>query len=87
MELQIKTGGPLAELITAFKNLITDLNFKMGSTQEDYRFNKAEHFEYDKDINHRLRDAKVRFGVATAHLTNTLYPERERLETLIANDE
>merc|ERR1712226_1660914 len=28
-----------------------------------------------------------RFGVASAHLQNTLYPERERLEALIAADE
>lgn len=31
MELQIKTGGPLSELVTAFKNLIKDLNFKLNS--------------------------------------------------------
>merc|ERR1712110_665794 len=30
--------------------------------------------------------AKVRFGVASAHLQNTLYPERARLEDLIAAD-
>merc|ERR1712110_701976 len=30
---------------------------------------------------------KVRFGVASAHLQNTLYPERARLEALIAADE
>jgi len=40
----------------------------MGSTHEEYRWMKAEHFELDKEINFRLRDAKVRFGVATAHL-------------------
>jgi len=34
-----------------------------------------------------LRDATVRLGVATAHLQNTLYPERSRLEGLIAADE
>ena len=62
------TGGPLAELITAFQNLIRDLNFKLASEQEEYRWAAAEHFELDKEINFRLRDAKVRFGVATAHL-------------------
>ena len=31
MDLQIQTGGPLAELVTAFKNLIKDLNFKLAS--------------------------------------------------------
>ena len=75
------------ELVTAFQNLIRDLNFKMGSEQEEYRWAAAEHHELDKEINERLRDAKVRFGVASAHLQNTLYPERERLEHLIAVDE
>jgi len=75
------------ELVTAFQNLIRDLNFKLGSEHEEYRWAAAEHHELDKEINTRLRDAKVRFGVATAHLQNTLYPERERLETLIAADE
>jgi len=59
----------------------------MGSEQEEYRWAAAEHHEIDKAINTRLRDAKVRFGVATAHLENTLYPERARLEALIAADE
>jgi len=75
------------ELVTAFQNLIRDLNFKMGSEQEEYRWAAAEHHELDKEINTRLRDAKVRFGVASAHLQNTLYPERARLEALIAADE
>jgi len=87
MELQVKTNGPMNELVTAFQNLIRDLNFKMGSEQEEYRWAAAEHHELDKEINTRLRDAKVRFGVASAHLQNTLYPERERLEALIAADE
>jgi len=56
----------------------------MGSEQEEYRWMKAEHFELDKQINTRLRDAKVRFGVASAHLTNTLYPQRADLEAVIA---
>ena len=59
----------------------------MASEQEEYRWAKAEHFEIDKEINVRLRDATVRLGVATAHLQNTLYPEQERLEGLIAADE
>jgi len=75
------------ELVTAFQNLIRDLNFKLGSEQEEYRWMAAEHHELDKEINERLRDAKVRFGVASAHLQNTLYPERERLEALILADE
>jgi len=75
------------ELVTAFQNLIKDLNFKLGSEQEEYRWAAAEHHELDKEINERLRDAKVRFGVASAHLQNTLYPERARLEALIAADE
>jgi hypothetical protein len=58
----------------------------MGSEQEEYRWAAAEHHELDKEINERLRDAKVRFGVASAHLQNTLYPERARLEALIAAD-
>jgi hypothetical protein len=75
------------ELVTAFQNLIRDLNFKLGSEKEEYRWAAAEHHELDKEINTRLRDAKVRFGVASAHLQNTLYPERARLEALIAADE
>jgi chromosome segregation ATPase len=75
------------ELVTAFQNLIRDLNFKLGSEKEEYRWAAAEHHELDKEINTRLRDAKVRFGVASAHLQNTLYPERARLEHLIAVDE
>jgi multidrug efflux pump subunit AcrA (membrane-fusion protein) len=75
------------ELVTAFQNLIRDLNFKLGSEKEEYRWAAAEHHELDKEINERLRDAKVRFGVASAHLQNTLYPERARLEALIAADE
>ncbi len=43
MELQIKTGGPLSELVTAFQNLIRDLNFKLGSEHDEYRWAKAEH--------------------------------------------
>ena len=74
------------EMVTAFQNLIRDLNFKMASEQEEYRWAAAEHHELDKEINSRLRDAKVRFGVASAHLQNTLYPERARLEALIAAD-
>jgi len=81
------TGGPMNEMVTAFQNLIRDLNFKMASEQEEYRWAAAEHHELDKEINTRLRDAKVRFGVASAHLQNTLYPERARLEHLIAVDE
>jgi len=77
----------LGELVTAFKNLIKDLNFKLASEQEEYRWAKAEHFEIDKEINVRLRDATVRLGVATAHLQNTLYPQRAQLEKLIAADE
>jgi hypothetical protein len=46
----------------------------LASEQEEYRWAAAEHHELDKEINFRLRDAKVRFGVATAHLQNTLYP-------------
>ena len=87
MELQVKTQGPMNELVVAFQNLIRDLNFKLGSEHEEYRWAAAEHHELDKEINTRLRDAKVRFGVATAHLENTLYPERARLEHLIAVDE
>ncbi len=87
MELQIKTGGPLSELVTAFQNLIKDLNFKLGSEHEEYRWSKAEHFEYEKEITDRLVDARFRFAVASAHLDNTLYPERARLEALIAADE
>jgi len=87
MDLQLQTGGPLAELVTAFKNLIKDLNFKLASEQEEYRWAKAEHFEIDKEINVRLRDSTVRLGVATAHLQNTLYPQRDQLEALIAADE
>jgi hypothetical protein len=75
------------ELVTAFQNLIRDLNFKLGSEKEEYRWAAAEHHELDKEINERLRDARVRFGVASAHLENTLYPERARLEGLIAADE
>jgi hypothetical protein len=75
------------ELVTAFQNLIRDLNFKLGSEKEEYRWAAAEHHELDKEINTRLRDAKVRFGVASAHLQNTLYPERARLEALILADE
>merc|ERR1719352_1290568 len=74
-------------MVTAFQNLIRDLNFKMASEQEEYRWAAAEHHELDKEINTRLRDAKVRFAVASAHLQNTLYPERARLEHLIAVDE
>ena len=59
----------------------------MSSEQEEYRWAAAEHHELDKEINERLRNAKVRFGVASAHLQNTLYPERARLEGLIAADE
>ena len=87
MELQVKTNGPMNELVTAFQNLIRDLNFKMGSEQEEYRWAAAENFELEKEINDRLTNAKVRFGVASAHLQNTLYPERARLEGLIAADE
>lgn len=68
------------ELVVAFQNLIKDLNFKLGVEHEDYRLSKAEHFELDKEIQARLRDAKVRFGVASSHLDNTLYPDRDRLE-------
>jgi len=75
------------ELVTAFQNLIRDLNFKMGSEQEEYRWAAAEHHELEKQIEDRLVNAKVRFGVASAHLQNTLYPERARLEGLIAADE
>ncbi len=77
----------MTEMVTAFQNLIRDLNFKLGSEKEEYRWAAAEHHEIDKEINTRLRDAKVRFGVASAHLQNTLYPERARLEALIAADE
>jgi hypothetical protein len=87
LQLQVQTNGPMNELVTAFQNLIRDLNFKMGSEAEEYRWAAAEHHELDKEINERLRDAKVRFGVASAHLQNTLYPERARLEHLIAVDE
>jgi hypothetical protein len=71
------------ELVVAFKNLIKDLNFKLGVQHEDYRISKAEHFEIDKEINARLKDAMVRFGVAASHLDNTLYPEQTRLEETI----
>ena len=77
----------MAELITAFRNLIDDLNFKLASEQEEYRWAKAEHFDIDREINTRLRDASVRLGVATAHLQNTLYPQRDQLELLIASDQ
>jgi hypothetical protein len=87
MELQIKTGGPLSELVTAFQNLIRDLNFKLGSEHDEYRWAKAEHHEYNKQIEDRLTDARFRFAVASAHLDNTLYPERARLEELIRLDE
>jgi hypothetical protein len=62
------------------------LNFKLGSEHEEYRWSKAEHFEYEKEITDRLVDARFRFAVASAHLDNTLYPERARLEALIAAD-
>jgi len=62
------------------------LNFKLGSEHEEYRWSKAEHFEYEKEITERLVDARFRFAVASAHLDNTLYPERARLEALIAAD-
>ncbi len=87
MELQIKTGGPLSELVTAFQNLIKDLNFKLGSEHEEYRWAKAEHFAYNNEIEDRLTDARFRFAVSSAHLDNTLYPERARLEELIKLDE
>jgi len=45
------------ELVVAFKNLIGDLNFKLGVQHEDYRISKAEHFELDKEINARHKDA------------------------------
>ena len=63
------------------------MNFKLGSEHEEYRWSKAEHFEYEKEIEERLTDARFRFAVASAHLDNTLYPERARLEALIAADE
>ena len=31
IQLQLATGGPMNELVTAFQNLIRDLNFKLGS--------------------------------------------------------
>ncbi len=71
------------ELVTGFQNLIKDLNFKIGSEQEEYRWAAAENFELEKVLNENIRDARVRFGVASAHLENTLYPERTRLEALI----
>ena len=71
------------ELVVAFKNLIGDLNFKLGVAHEDYRVSKAEHHELDKEINARLKDAEVRFGTASAHLDNTLYPEQTRLQESI----
>jgi len=48
---------------------------------------KAEHFKIDKEINARLRDAKVRFGTASSHLEKNLYPQRAQLEHLIQTDE
>lgn len=54
--------------------MIKDLNFKLGSEHEEYRWAKAEHFTLENELNEKIRDAKVRFGVASAHLTNTLYP-------------
>jgi len=78
MELQIKTGGPMSELVTAFKNLIRDLNFKLNSEHQEYRWAKAEHFEFNKEWEEKLTDAKFRFAVAKNHLKNTLYPERTR---------
>ncbi len=87
LELQLQTGGPLSELVTAFKNLIKDLNFKLGSEQEEYRWAKAEHFEYNKFLEDAITNARFRFSVATNHLENTLYPQRAELEHLIAVDE
>ena len=86
MELQIKTGGPMSELVTAFKNLIRDLNFKLNSEHQEYRWAKAEHFEFVKEWEEKLTDAKFRFAVAKNHLKNTLYPERARLQKLIDID-
>ena len=86
LSLQLMTDGPLGELQTAFKNLIDDLNFKLNSEQEEYRWAKAEHFQLDKEINGRLTDAKVRFATASSHLDNTLYPEQRTLAETIAND-
>ena len=58
----------------------------MGSEQEEYRWMKAEHFELDKQINTRLRDAKVRFsrpgdGISPSEYINLLdYKFRDDLE-------
>ncbi len=86
MELQLSTGGPLSELVTAFKALISDLNFKLGSEQKEYQWAKAEHFQYNKQIEDRITNARFRHGVANDHLINTLYPQKKSLETLIAQD-
>ena len=87
MELQIKTGGPMSELVTAFKNLIRDLNFKLNSEHQEYRWAAAENHEFNKEWNDKLRDAKVRFAVASTHLVNSLYPQRKKFEALIRADE
>ena len=83
MQLQLLTNGPMNELVTAFKNLIRDLNFKQDIEQQEYRIAAAEHHKMDKEINERLRDAKVRFGTASAHLEKTLYPQKAQLLHLI----
>ncbi len=87
LDLQLQTGGPIDELITAFKNLVRDLRFKIKTEQEDYQIALAEHNAIEDEIQFRIRDAQVRIGVATSHLFNTLYPARESYETAIANDE
>lgn len=76
LEMQIRTNGPLDELITAFKNLWENLTFKIHSENEDYRRNKAEHMEIYKEVMQRQTESKFRMGVSTAKLQNTLYPEQ-----------
>ena len=53
LEMQLRTGGPLDELITAFRNLWENLTFKIGSENADYRRNKGEHDDLKKEIMER----------------------------------
>jgi hypothetical protein len=76
---QIKTGGPLGELITAFKNLVKDLNFKLQSEHRDYVLAKSEHFSTEKECNEHITRSKFEKTVAAQHLTRTLLPEKMRL--------
>ncbi len=86
ISLQNELGGPLDELVQAFKSLLSDLNFKINTERQDYAEQLAEHKEIDRQINGRIKGAEMDIGVQTHKLENFLYPKKADLETAIAND-